>query len=64
VEDQEILEESLAARDGEMLENLRLCFTGERGMPRSWEELLEADRETIRRFYWRTIEGAGASDRD
>ena len=28
MEDLTTLEESLAARDGEMLENLRLCFTG------------------------------------
>ena len=31
MEDRESLEESLGARDGEMLENLRLCFTGVAG---------------------------------
>ena len=62
MEDRESLEESLAARDGEMLENLHLCFTGEPGMPRSWEELPEAGKENIRRMYWQAMEGA--TDRD
>ena len=55
MEDMERLEQSLAERDGEMLENLRMCFTRAPGTPSSWEELPEADKASIRRFYWKSM---------
>ena len=55
--DMEIPDESLAERDGEMLEHIRLHFDPGPGMPRSWEEMSEVGREYIRRLYWETMEG-------
>lgn len=51
-------EESLSKRDREMLENLHLHFGRGPGDPRSWEEMSEEGRESIRRLYWNAMNGS------
>ena len=45
------MEDSIETRDREMLERMHLQFRRGPGMPRSWEELPEADKEQLRRLY-------------
>ena len=56
--DVESREESLSKRDREMLENLHLHFGRGPGEPRSWEEMSEEARESIRRLYWNAMNGS------
>lgn len=55
MEDVEDRDESLAAHDREMLENLHLHFGRGPGEPRSWEEMSEEGREYIRGLYWKAM---------
>ena len=52
------LEDPVAERDREMLENLHLHFEHFPGKPRSWAEMSEEGRESIRRLYWSRMEGS------
>ncbi len=45
------MEDSIETGDREMLERMHLQFRRGPGMPRSWEELPEADKEQVRRLY-------------
>ena len=50
------MEESLEARDREMLKHVHLQFRRGPGMPRSWEELPEDSKEQIRKLYRESME--------
>ena len=51
------MEESLEARDREMLKHVHICFMNGPRMPRSWEELSEKDKELVRELYREKVEG-------